>query len=292
MRSRLATLVLSVTMLAPAADAAARPPVGGAHYQGRAVFLVVVDDGRSLSPQSIVNAPCDVPETPTVYSGQAPRGTPVRADGSFRWRTDFQVVEGRFSADGRTVQGRSRYLGRARDDCTSEATAFSGRLVRRAAPDGTCEPLSKGRLVVSVYVRSTGCTRATRVVDTWRLDRDCVTTSLELRPCRTAGRRCTPVSGGRLSPLAGAACPAGRSRIELVIREECGQIAFSLAATAINVSCATARAIGRGWQRRPCGVRCTVSGWSCVRSGKVRGIWRCRNGHRAVEIDPRIVMES
>ena len=95
------------------------------------------------------------------------------------------------------MSGTSRFLGRARDDCGSETTAFSGRLVRRAAPDGTCEPLSKGRLVVSVYVRHTGCTRATRVVDAWRLDRDCVTTSLELRPCRTAGRRCTPVSGGR-----------------------------------------------------------------------------------------------
>lgn len=286
MRRRVAGLA-ALALLAPAGDAAARPPVGGGHYQGRAVFLVVVDDGRSLSPQSIVNAPCDDPETPTVYSGQAPRGTSVRADGSFRWRTAFQVVEGRFAADGRTVEGTSRYLGRARDDCTSEPTTFSGSLVRRAAPEGRCEPLSKGRLVVSVYVRSTGCTRATRVVDAWRLDRDCVTTALELRPCRTAGRRCTPVSGGRLEDLAGVACSAGRSRIELVIRESCGQLDFSVALTAINVRCAAARAVGRQWQRRR-----AAAGWICRQSGKVRELWSCRNGHRAVEIDPRIVIES
>ena len=295
MRRRVAGLA-ALALLVPAGDAAARPPVGGGQYDGSVaacngcvVFLVVVDDGRSLSPQSIVAPSCGAA---SVYSGNAPRGTPVRADGSFRWRTDFQVVEGRFSADGRTVRGTSRFLGVARDDCASEPTTFSGRLVRRAAPDGSCEPLLKGRLVVSIDVRRTGCTVATRVVDAWRVDRDCVTTALELRPCRAAGRRCTPLSGGILNGLAGVACPSGRSRIEFVIRESCGQLSFSLALTAINVSCATARAIGRRWQRRPCGMQCTVASWDCRRGGKLRALWRCRNGHRAVEIEPRIVLDD
>ena len=209
----------------------ARRAAGGGRDQGRAVFLVVVDDGRSLSPQSIVEAPCAVSARHWVYSEQAPRGTPMRADGSFRWQTDFQVVEGRFSADGRRA--------RAARAATSAGRATTAARRPPRSPAASCgAPRPTGRAsrcprdgwLVSVYVRNTGCTRATRVVDAWRLDRDCVTTSLELRPCRAAGRRCTPVSGGTLKPLAGVACPAGRSRIELVIREECGQLAFSLAA--------------------------------------------------------------
>ena len=97
-------------------------------------------------PQSIVAAPC-ASRAPRAYSERAPRGTAVRADGSFRWRTDFQVVEGRFSADGRTVERHEPLPRPGAHDCGSETTAFSGRLVRRVAPDGTCEPLLKGRTV-------------------------------------------------------------------------------------------------------------------------------------------------
>ncbi len=259
-----------------------------------AVFLVTAGDGRSLTAQSIVAAPCDLAEAAGGFNENAPRGTPVRPDRSFRWRTRFQVVQGRFSADGRTVSGTSRFFGIARSDCSSETTAFSARLVRRAKQNGTCEKLIKGRLDIEVFVRGMGCTKATHVVDGWRLDRDCVTTSLDLRPCRVAGRSCTPVDGGRLRNLAGVACAAGRSEIELVIKEQCGQLDFSHSLAAINATCATARSVGRSWRGRFCGTRCTAAGWACRRltRGPRPPTWRCRRGHSAVEISARIVIES
>jgi hypothetical protein len=148
--------------------------LGGGTYEGRVdatcdrscvALLVTADDGRSLTSRSIVAAPCDPAGTTSGFSDPAPRGTPVHADGSFRWRTRFQVVEGRFSTDGRTATGTSRFLGLGRTDCSSETTSFSARLARRAKPDGICEPLSRGGLDVEVFVRGTGCTKATRVVD-------------------------------------------------------------------------------------------------------------------------------
>ena len=175
------------------------------------VRFVVVDDGRSLSSRSIVAAPCDFAETPTADSQAAPRGTPIRRDGSFRWRTRYQVVEGQFTADGRFVTGFTRFLGRAREDCSAVEIGFRAELKRRAKSKGTCESLDKGRLEVSVFVRRTGCTEATRVVDAWRVDRDCISTSLARSSCRVAGRRCTPVLGGRLKGLAASpASPGGR----------------------------------------------------------------------------------
>ena len=50
------------------------------------VLLVTADDGRSLTTQSIVAPPCDLAEAAGAFPVNAPRGTPVRADGSFRWR--------------------------------------------------------------------------------------------------------------------------------------------------------------------------------------------------------------
>jgi hypothetical protein len=272
--------------------------LGGGTYEGGVdtpcdsscvVLLVTADDGRSLTTRSIVAPPCDLAETAGAFPESAPRGTPVRRDGFFRWRSRYQVVEGRFSADGRTASGTARFLGLARSDCSSATATFSARLARRAKPNGTCEKLTKGRLDVEVFVRRTGCTKATRVVDAWRLDRDCVTTALTLRPCRTAGRRCTPVDGGRLRNLAGVACRAGRSEIELVIRKGCaGQGPSRIVVKAINVDCATARVVANTWQRRAsCPSRpCTVAGWTCA----VRRHIRCRRGHSAVEISETFVI--
>jgi hypothetical protein len=245
--------------------------IGGGSYDGRVaadcghdcvVLLVTADDGRSLTTQSIVSAPCEPAGTSSAFSQQAPRGTRVHSDGSFRWRTTFQVVEGRFSSDGRTVSGTSRFLGLARSDCSSEPTTFSARLVHRAKPDGTCERLAKGRLDVEVVVRRTGCTKATRIVDAWRVDRDCVTTSLELRPCR----------------------------------EACRDLGFGRGLQAINVSCAEARSVGRRWVRQDgCAAHaCTVADWSCRTLSRrpQPPAWRCRSAHRAVEIRERIVIEG
>jgi hypothetical protein len=250
------------------------------------VRLVVVDDGRSLASESIVAAPCDLAETPSADSQNAPRGTRVRADGSFRWQTRFQVVKGQFTADGRFVTGSTRFLGRAREDCSAVEIGFRAELKRRAKSKGICEPLDKGRLEVSVYVRRTGCTAATRVVDAWRADRDCISRSLQRMSCRVAGRRCTPVLGGRLRGLAGVACVAGRSRIELVLRQSCGGPgpACGYTTTAINVSCSEANQVTSAW-KSGCGRRsCTVAGWRCERP-KGKGPWRrCRRGHLGVDI--------
>jgi hypothetical protein len=283
--------------------------IGGGSYQGRVdapcdshcvARLFVVDDGRSLTARSIVAAPCNLAETPDADSKPAPRGTPVNTDGSFRWHTRFQVVEGRFAADGRSVSGTSRFRDRARSDCSSATTTFTALLAHRAKADGTCEPLSKGRLAVSVFVRPKGCTDATRVVDAWRADRDCVTTSLDLRSCRVAGRRCVPVLGGRLARLAGVACRSGRSQIELVIRRDCPGVVFGPGpmgadVRAINVGCPGAGSVARRWaQRSGCRARsCTVAAWRCRRPAGILSTTRCRRGHAAVEIRPRrFIVES
>ena len=279
--------------------------LGGGSYEGSVdarcdsscvVLLVTADDGRSLTTQSIVAPPCDLAGAAGAFPVNAPRGTPVRPDGSFRWRGRYQVVEGRFSPDGRTVSGSARFLGLARTDCSAATATFSARLARRAKPDGACEPLAKGRLVVEVFVRRAGCTRATRVVDAWRVDRDCVTTSLELRSCRAAGRRCKPVDGGRLQDLAGVACRSRRSEIELVIRRHCGRIDFSRTLAAINTTCATARSVGRAWRSRSSCARrsCTVAAWRCRRlaRGSRPPTRRCRHGHSAVEIRAEIIQEG
>jgi hypothetical protein len=283
-----------VSLLA-ATLAAVATAIGGGTYTGDVdqpcdsacvVRLVVVDDGRSLASESIVAAPCGLAETPSADSENAPRGTRVRSDGSFRWRTRFQVVAGKFAADGRSVTGSTRFLGRARDDCSEATTNFSARLKHRAKPNGACEPLTGGRLEVAVFVRRTGCTVATRVVDAWRADRDCISTSLQRSSCRVAGRQCTPVLGGRLKGLAGVACVAGRSRIELVLRQSCGGPgpAFGYAASAINVSCSEATKVTSAWAR--CGRRsCTVLGWRCRRPAGGKGPWsQCRRGHQGVDI--------
>ena len=251
------------------------------------VRFVVVDDGRSLASRSIVAAPCDFAETPTADSQAAPRGTPIRRDGSFRWRTRYQVVEGQFTADGRFVTGFTRFLGRAREDCSAVEIGFRAELKRRAKSKGTCESLDKGRLEVSVFVRRTGCTEATRVVDAWRVDRDCISTSLARSSCRVAGRRCTPVLGGRLKGLAGVACVAGRSRIELVLRQSCGGPgpAFGYETTAINLSCSEATQVTSAW-KSGCGERrsCTVAGWRCTRPKGKGPLRQCRRGHLGVDI--------
>lgn len=288
-----------MSLLALALAAAA---TGGGIYTGDVaspcdsacvVRIVVVDDGRSLASESIVAAPCDFAETPTADSENAPRGTRVRPDGSFRWRTRFQVVEGRFTADGRYVTGFTHFLGRAREDCSAVEIGFRAELKRRARPDGTCEGLNNGRIEVGVYVRRTGCTAATRIVDAWRADRDCAPTALPRKSCRVAGRRCTPVLGGRLKRLAGVACVAGRSRVELVIRQACGGPGPTAGYTsaAINVSCAEAQRLASRWTEQGCGRRaCTVAGFRC---GRPRGTplrTQCRRGPLGVEIQRQIII--
>ena len=210
-------------MTALAVLAAVAATIGGGTYQGKVdspcdsscvARLVVVDDGRSLTTRSFVGAPCDFAETTTADSKPAPRGTPVRANGSFRWKTRYQVVEGKFAADGKTVSGTTRFLGRARGDCSAATFTFTAPLKRHVKPNGRCEPVDTRGLEIQVFAR--GCTKATRVVDAWSAKRAC----RALRACRAGGRSCTPVLGGRLSGLASVGCPRGR--IELVVSKGCG----------------------------------------------------------------------
>jgi hypothetical protein len=267
--------------------------IGGGTYQGKVdtgpcdktcvAKLVVVDDGRSLSTKSIVGAPCDLAETTDADSQPAPRGTAVKTDGSFRWRTHFQVVEGRFAADGRSVSGSARFLGRARDDCSAATTTFTAPLVRHAKANGRCESPAAGRLEVAVFVRRTGCTKAGRVVDAWSARRACKVSS-----CRAGGRRCDPVLGGRLNNLTGVACVAGRSRIELVLRQSCGGQgpASGYSTTAINLRCVDAQAVTNAWARSAGCQRhgCTVAGYSCKPVQGKGPLRRCRRGHLGVDI--------
>ena len=299
MRLLLLGLLVSIGLIFGPAVAEAAPiakAIGGGTYDGDVaspcdsacvVRFVVADDGLSLSAKSIVAAPCDLAETPTADSKNAPRGTRVQRDGSFHWRTRFQRVDGRFTADGRFVTGSTRFLGRAREDCSAVEIGFRAELKRRAKAKGICEPLDKGHLEVSVFARATGCTKATRVVDAWRADRDCLSRSLARSSCRVAGRRCTPVLGGRLSTLAGVACVSGRSRIELVLRQSCGGQgpASAYTATAINVACSEANQVKSAWARA-CGERrsCTVAGWRCKRPQGNGPFSRCRRGHLGVDI--------
>jgi len=149
--------------------AAVAATIGGGTYQGKVdspcdsscvARLVVVDDGRSLTTRSFVGAPCDFAETTTRDSKPAPRGTPVRANGSFRWKTRYQVVEGKFAADGKSVSGTTRFLGRARGDCSAATFTFTAPLKRHAKPNGRCESVDTHGLEIQVFAR--GCTKATQ----------------------------------------------------------------------------------------------------------------------------------
>jgi hypothetical protein len=252
--------------------AALAATIGGGTYQGKVdapcdssciARLVVVDDGRSLTTRSFVGAPCDFAETTTADSKPAPRGTPVRAKGSFRWKTRYEVVEGKFAADGRSVSGTTRFLGRARGDCSAATFAFTAPLKRHVKPNGRCQSVDTRGLEIQVLAR--GCTKATRVVDAWSAKRGC----RALLACRAGGRSCTPLLGGRLSGLASVGCPRGR--IELVGSKGCGGGVqgvpgggggFSIDVRAVNVGCDEAGRVSSAWSSRS---RCRSH--SCTAAG-------------------------
>jgi hypothetical protein len=289
-----------VTPLAVLAAVAAT--IGGGTYQGKVdspcdsscvARLVVVDDGRSLTTRSFVGAPCDLAETTTGDSKPAPRGTPVRANGSFRWKTRYQVVEGKFATDGRSVSGTTRFHGRARGDCSAATFTFTAPLKRHVRPNGRCEPLDTHGLEIQVFAR--GCTKATRVVDAWSAKRGC----RRLRGCRAGGRSCTPLLGGRLSGVASVACPRGR--IELVVSKGCGGGphrypgeggGFAIDVRAINVSCGETGSVARAWSgsSRCVSHACTAAGWHCGRPHGDPERSRCRRGHAAVDIRQRPII--
>jgi hypothetical protein len=296
-----------VTPLAVLAAVAAT--IGGGTYQGKVdspcdsscvARLVVVDDGRSLTTRSFVGAPCDFAETTTGDSKPAPRGTPVRANGSFRWKTRYQVVEGKFAADGKSVSGTTRFLGRARGDCSAATFTFTVPLKRHLKPNGRCESVDTHGLEIQVFAR--GCTKATRVVDAWSAKRGC----RQLGACRAGGRSCTPLLGGRLSGLASVACPRGR--IELVVSKGCGGGGggptpgsgsgggggggFRFDVRAINTNCNEAGLVARAWSNhsRCAAHSCTAAGWHCGRPHGDPSTSRCRRGHAAVDIRQRPII--
>ena len=290
--------LLTVTLAAVAAT------IGGGTYQGKVdspcdstciARLVVVDDGRSLTTRSFVGAPCDFAETTTADSKPAPRGTPVRANGSFQWKTRYQVVEGKFAADAKSVSGTTRFLGRARGDCSAATFTFTAPLKRHVKPNGRCESVDTHGLEIQVFAR--GCTKATRVVDAWSAKRGC----RALRACRAGGRSCTPLLGGRLSGLASVGCPRGR--IELVVSKGCGggphrypgggpAGGFAVDVRAINVSCGATESVARAWSSssRCVSHSCTAAGWHCGRPHGDPERSRCRRGHAAVDLRQRPII--
>jgi hypothetical protein len=287
-----------------AAIAVLAATIGGGTYQGKVdapcdstciARLVVVDDGRSLTTRSFVGAPCDLAETTDNDSKPAPRGTLVRANGLFRWKTRYQVVEGRFAADGKSVSGTTRFLGRARGDCSAATFTFTAPLKRHVKPNGRCESVDTRGLEIQVFAR--GCTKATRVVDAWSAKRGC----RALRACRVGGRSCTPLLGGRLSGLASVGCPRGR--IELVVSKGCGGSphrypggggvgGFATDVRAINVSCGATESVARAWSSssRCVSHSCTAAGWHCGRPHGDPERSRCRRGHAAVDIRQRPII--
>jgi hypothetical protein len=142
------------------------------------------------------------------------------------------------------VSGTTRFLGRARGDCSAATFTFTAPLKRHVKPNGRCESADSHGLEIEVYAR--GCTKATRVVG--RVERQARLPCAAA--CRAGGRSCTPLLGGRLSGLASVGCPRGR--IELVVSKGCGgggggrrpavawgrsAAGFSLDVRAINTSC-------------------------------------------------------
>ena len=289
--------------------AAVAATIGGGTYQGKVdspcdstciARLVVVDDGRSLTTRSFVGAPCDFAETTTADSKPAPRGTPVRGNGSFRWKTRYQVVEGRFAADGKSVSGTTRFLGRARGDCSAATFTFTAPLKRHVKPNGRCEPVDTHGLEVQVFAR--GCTKATRVVDAWSAKRGC----RALLACRAGGRSCTPLLGGTAERARERGLPAraDRARGEQGLRRRRSRAqpgsggggggggGFSREVRAINTGCSEANAVASAWSNSSrCACHsCTAAGWRCGRPHGDPATSRCRRGHAAVDIRQRPII--
>ena len=257
------------------------------------VKLHVADDGGSLIAGSIVEVgvicPPGDPAGPGGGRLEPPRGTPIRRDGSFGWGN----VRGSFAADGRSVSGT------VTASCTPEPARFSARLVARrpSRQDRArhCDPLITRRMTLEVVQLRAGCTEATRVSDRWAASRRCLSGGLDIRSCVVTGDRCERVRGGRLDRLAGAACLAGPSRIELVLRRRCPPPSFEYVLFAVNLSCRLAEPVASAWagRRRQCRDKaCHVAGWRCRPLHGPGSTARCmRRGlrHVAIELEPSLI---
>jgi hypothetical protein len=191
------------------------------------------------------------------------------------------------------VSGTTRFLGRARGDCSAATFTFTAPLKRNVKPNGRCESVETRGLEIQVFAR--GCTKATRVVDAWSAKRGC----RALRACRAGGRSCTPLLGGRLSGLASVGCPRGR--IELVVSKGCGGGIHgvpgggggsSIDVRAINVGCDEAGRVASAWSSssRCRSHSCTAAGWHCGRPHGDPERSRCRRGHAAVDLRQRPII--
>lgn len=100
------------------------------------------------------------------------------------------------------MTGSSRFLGRARADCSSATATFSATLAHRAKPNGTCEALSIELVIrracggpgpVQGYTSraiNVDCAVAASVARQWSRQRDC-----GRRSCTVAGWRCGRPTG-------------------------------------------------------------------------------------------------
>ena len=209
MRLLLLGLLVSIGLLFGAAGAEAadwhRRRARRRHLRGRrrapcdstcVVRLVVADDGRSLSSGRSSRHRAISPRRRPPTATNAPRGTRVQRDGSFRWRTRFQVVEGRFAADGRFGRAapplprlaRERLLGGDDDVHRAgwrDARRPEGHL--RAARQGP----ARGQRLRAPDRLHEGDARRRRLARGPRLPEP---RRSRARACRVAGRRCTPVA--------------------------------------------------------------------------------------------------
>ncbi|WP_157592281.1 hypothetical protein [Solirubrobacter soli] len=257
--------------------------------------LVVADDRASLlSPSSIEYAdvcPSGTPGAPaatTVSDAEVPEGTRITRRGRFAWRERLGrtrlAVAGGFERRGRVVRGTLtlRSSDPARAACPEVVLSFrarlsgrpyrprAGRVMRCPRPFGF---FGFGINVQPLHVKG-GCTAAIELADRWRRKRACRSGPTRLHRCVVAGHVCEPTWAAELSPLAGVRCSDARhpaARYELVVGWGCNGVDTELVAEAINVSCATARAVLHAWadetacsEPRAVGAACTpLTGWRC-----------------------------
>lgn len=282
---------------ASAGGAQVRPPaIAGGLYKGRATFsdarcrggcevrLALGNDGFDLNPDATyleLPGRCDYGELSLAPIGRDGRfRTWWGTQSTFRWAT----VQGRFSADRRSVRGAARL------PCGSRRVSmrFSARLTGR--PTGgpsvravPCTRLTQGSLtakplgaLVLPVVRGAGCGRAHTVARELLRDRACAPAKLASgSSCRAAGAVCR---AGRdaLEPAAQLICREGEGPVIAVVRlQSCGygvEADSWLVLAGPGVGCAAANAVAtREWCETTGGATCgPPSGFRCAEDREVR----------------------
>jgi len=291
---------------ATVSPAAASLPTPGGRYIGTLrygtacrgcnsrVRLTVADDRLSLlKPSSIAfDAQCSATspgETPTRLgaSTEAPIGTAIGRDGTFRWTersgSTRVTVTGAFEQGGRVARGTLSYRPTVDQACALASIPFTAPLSGRPyrpRPGAVIHCPTPRRFVglgigAEPVHRGSGCTPAVAVAQEWSTRAACHSGPDRLRACTVAGQSCTPIDVGQLDALSGVACRNARNPnalIELIVRWGCHPTNDEIFTDAINLSCATATAVTRAWSRHDrcteifvVGAKCSpLAGWRCT----------------------------